>query len=595
MKQYAAARAAAGVPDLPPDSFVILSFGMGVDSTSLLLRLILDVGSRWFRLDRLVVLIAVVGPLDEYARTQRYPEKVVSPILARHRIRTVQLARASGKAKDGYLVLDDTRAPTRLHRDRARWPLYRELIEAATVPSVSSTRRSCSDKAKHWVLGRFIADEFASRPFVHLLGFGAHEATRAERDRAYATELRHPAHPLLSWGWDRGRAEVHLRECFGSDPGRSACSYCLMWNLLGLVCPAMTTVFWDRYPRVADHAHARRWLQFTANIGRAANTVDAYGRSLEDHLKYCETAEADPLTLKGDTVAGWIGDLRERPNARSSKLVHLDSGAGLANSTIQLRIVAARSFYAFLVEDGLRELNPVRRGQSGRGGRKPKRGLVRKVEKAPWIPHETAWEAIIAAVVGESLRNRLMVALAYDGALRREELTCLEIDDFEPAYSLIHLRAETTKSQRAREVAYGEATGHLLMAYLRRRRELVGRVGGRLLLSESRRNFSAPLTVWTWPDRPRVDPVRRRRERRAVEVLRPGRGLLHLRLLRQVPAPTGLCTLPVLPAEGHQRRPGALGQGRHRPDARDRRPDRRGARRARRRPRRAHRARRTPR
>lgn len=226
MKHFASARAEAGVPDLPPDAFVILSYGMGVDSTSLLLRLILDVGSRWFRLEQLVVLIAVVGPLDEYARTQRYLEKIVFPILARHRIRTVQLARASGKAKDGYLILDDTRTPTRLHRDRARWSLYRELIEAATVPSVSSTRRSCSDKAKHWVLDRFIADEFGSRPFAHLLGFGAHERTRADRDRAHATALRHPAHPLLSWGWDRGRAEVHLRECVGSDPGRSACSYC---------------------------------------------------------------------------------------------------------------------------------------------------------------------------------------------------------------------------------------------------------------------------------------------------------------------------------------------------------------------------------
>jgi len=34
-----------------------------------------------------------------------------------------------------------------------------------------------------------------------------------------------------------------------------------------------------------------------------------------------------------------------------------------------------------------------------------------------------------------------MVALAYDGALRREELVQIEIDDLEPAYSLIHLRA----------------------------------------------------------------------------------------------------------------------------------------------------------
>jgi integrase len=55
----------------------------------------------------------------------------------------------------------------------------------------------------------------------------------------------------------------------------------------------------------------------------------------------------------------------------------------------------------------------------------------------------------------EPLRNRLMVAMAYDGALRREELVHLEIDDLKPAHALIHLRAETTKGKRARDVAFG--------------------------------------------------------------------------------------------------------------------------------------------
>ncbi|WP_430781836.1 tyrosine-type recombinase/integrase [Actinoplanes sp. G11-F43] len=260
----------------------------------------------------------------------------------------------------------------------------------------------------------------------------------------------------------------------------------------------MTKIQWANYPLLADHEPGRRWLQFTANIGRAPNTIDAYGRAAEDHLRFCRREGFDPLTAKADVVAGWIGDLRARPHPRSVKVVHLDSGAGLANATIQQRVVAVRSFYAFMVEDGLRELNPVRRGQSGRGGRRPKRGLVRRVEKAPWIPHEQAWAAIIGAVAQEGLRNRLMVALAYDGALRREELVALEVDDFDPAYSLIHLRAETTKSKRAREVAYGAATAQLFGAYLRHRRERFGRVGGALLRSESPRNHGAALSRWSW-------------------------------------------------------------------------------------------------
>jgi integrase/recombinase XerD len=131
----------------------------------------------------------------------------------------------------------------------------------------------------------------------------------------------------------------------------------------------------------------------------------------------------------------------------------LDSGAGLANATVQQRIVAVRSFYEFLVEDGLRERNPVRRGQSGRRGKRPRQALVRRVEQAPWLPKDVQWQQILQSGALEPVRNRLMIALAYDGALRREELVQLEVGDFELAYSLIRLRAVTTKSKRSRKVS----------------------------------------------------------------------------------------------------------------------------------------------
>ncbi len=157
-----------------------------------------------------------------------------------------------------------------------------------------------------------------------------------------------------------------------------------------------------------------------------------------------------------------------------------------------------RSFYEYLVEDGLRERNPVRKGESGRHGRQPKRGLVRPIERAPWIPNDVAWASMLDACAIEPLRNRLMVAMAYDGALRREELVQIQIDDVDPAYSLIHLRAETTKGRRAREVAFGTATGRLLVGYLRERGRVFGRVNGRLFLSASRRNRGAPIGIWSW-------------------------------------------------------------------------------------------------
>lgn len=258
----------------------------------------------------------------------------------------------------------------------------------------------------------------------------------------------------------------------------------------------MAPIPWGKFPTVADHQLAHRWLQFTANIGRAPNTIDAYGRAVEDHLRFCAAEGMDPLLARADTIAAWIRSMLDRPSHRPSKAPWAETG--LANATIQQRLVAVRSFYEYLVEDGLREQNPVRRGQAGRGGRRPRQGLVRHIEQAPWIPNEDVWQRILATCAKESLRNRLMVTLAYDGALRREELVQLDVEDFEPAHRLIHLRAETTKSQRAREVAFGTTSSQLFVAYLRERRTQFGRIDGPLLRSMSNRNYGAPLGSSSW-------------------------------------------------------------------------------------------------
>ncbi len=89
-----------------------------------------------------------------------------------------------------------------------------------------------------------------------------------------------------------------------------------------------------------------------------------------------------------------------------------------------------------------------------------------------------------------------MLGLAYDAGLRREELCFLSTDDFDPANRLLHIRAETTKGRRARVLPYSVPTGTLLAAHLAHRRTLT-RERGRLFVSESRRNHTAPITQFT--------------------------------------------------------------------------------------------------
>jgi len=97
----------------------------------------------------------------------------------------------------------------------------------------------------------------------------------------------------------------------------------------------------------------------------------------------------------------------------------------------------------------------------------------------------------------EPVRNRLMLALAYDAALRREELCSLQTSDLDPAHRMLRVRAETTKNRRERMVPYSAAAGDLLSGYLAHRSG-VSRARGPLFLSESRRNHAQPLSLWTW-------------------------------------------------------------------------------------------------
>ena len=179
--------------------------------------------------------------------------------------------------------------------------------------------------------------------------------------------------------------------------------------------------------------------------------------------------------------------------------VALDSGSGLANATLQQRLVPVRLFYDFLVEEGVRNSNPVGRGRYGArrtvgaGGR----ALVPRLVKMPWIPTDQQWRDVLAVFRDEPIRNWLMLALAYDGALRREELCSLRTDDLDPAHRMVMVRAETTKTRRGRSVPYSASSGALLAAYLQHR-GTISRSRGPLFLSESRRNHAEPLSLWTW-------------------------------------------------------------------------------------------------
>ncbi len=255
----------------------------------------------------------------------------------------------------------------------------------------------------------------------------------------------------------------------------------------------------EKWPVIARHERAAEWLGVWIDLGRAPRTIDAYARGLAEYLLVCERDGIDPAGANRLQVAAFVKEMESRPSRRGSNVVMLDSGVGLSNATLQQRLVPVRLFYDYLIEEGLREVNPVGRGRytPGRRPGRHQRGLVPRVSRLPWIPAEQQWLDLLEVFRAEPIRNRIMLALAYDAALRREELCSLRTDDLDPGRRMLRVRAETTKTRRERAVPYSASTGALLTAYLAHR-AAISRARGPLFLSESRRNHGQPLTLWTW-------------------------------------------------------------------------------------------------
>src|SRR6266566_8530169 len=153
----------------------------------------------------------------------------------------------------------------------------------------------------------------------------------------------------------------------------------------------MAGVRWERYPLVAGCPAVRTWLQIQADLGLASNTIDAYGRALQDYLSFSKRVALDLELATRAHVASYVRDLMTRPSPRGVAVRALDSGAGLANATLQQRLTAVRLFYDYLIEEGMRTDNPVGRGRytpgKGFGGARD-RGLIPRYRKLPWIPSD---------------------------------------------------------------------------------------------------------------------------------------------------------------------------------------------------------------
>jgi integrase/recombinase XerD len=261
----------------------------------------------------------------------------------------------------------------------------------------------------------------------------------------------------------------------------------------------MLAINWQYYPGVAAHPAMRAFIESLAKRQRAAKTIDAYARNLEDLLHTWPDASPERLV---EADAADLEEYLDRLVARSTSQPGSLAAPrrGLADATIQQRLVTARLVYDFCLDRQLRQnpRNPVPRGRWHGAG--PQRGPL------PWLPTDAQWRALVADLfVHESLRNQVLILLAYDAALRRQELLGLRLDDVDWSAGLVFVRAEDAKGGRARRVPVSAAVELLLRHYVQTvRAQLLagfgGTAAGPLFLSESQRNPGVPLRPGAFND-----------------------------------------------------------------------------------------------
>jgi hypothetical protein len=204
------------------NDLVLFSYGLGADSTAILLRWLMEPETRICDLSDLVVVTAQTG--DEWKLTGELVEKHIYPALTEYDIRTVQVARRSACQTDGIAVLADTREPKTCHVEGA-YKLSDEMFEAGTIPTTGG-KRLCSVKSKGWALDQFAAQVTEGRPYRHVVGFEADELSRVLRDQNEGSAARQPVYPLVEWGWDRAQCERYIFDLLGVEWPKSACSQC---------------------------------------------------------------------------------------------------------------------------------------------------------------------------------------------------------------------------------------------------------------------------------------------------------------------------------------------------------------------------------
>ncbi|MDF2763374.1 MAG: recombinase XerD [Rhodospirillales bacterium] len=158
--------------------------------------------------------------------------------------------------------------------------------------------------------------------------------------------------------------------------------------------------------RPAHSRHLDAFLEMlSAERGASLNTIDAYGRDLEDYEAFLRRAGEAPERARVESIRRYLGRMAK---------------AGLAPRTVQRRLSALRQFHRFLAAEGVRPDDPTQLIDGPKQGR-----------PLPKILSEAEVDRLLAAAHAKDglagLRLAAMLELIYATGLRVSELVGLPL------------------------------------------------------------------------------------------------------------------------------------------------------------------------
>lgn len=253
----------------------VLSFGGGVNSVALLLRLVRDGRAPD------VVIFADTG--EEHQRTYDYIERYVRPFCAEHAIR-FEVVRNSDYDSLIERVL--------VHVQRAG-RLFDYYLARRAVPSLRF--RDCTYKFKVTPVRRWVKEHLgASRkhPVTMIMGIASEEATRVKDSNRLFVVNQFPL--VFDYNMDRSACEAEIAAYGWPSPGKSGCIGCLYSSLREM---------WELSRKEPDRFARLKHVEATARARNPRFTLLPKGPPL-DVIECMREADVGVDTRTGECLAG---------------------------------------------------------------------------------------------------------------------------------------------------------------------------------------------------------------------------------------------------------------------------------------------------